>query len=118
ARLDPDCAMAYWGMALVLGPNINMAMPPEAEPKAYELISRAVELKSNATEREQAYIEALSTRYTGAEQPDRSALDRKYAEAMGTITHCGAARPRRPSCRPCVSWASLSSLGLRLAADF
>ena len=33
-RLDPDCAMAYWGMALVLGPNINMAMPPDAEPRA------------------------------------------------------------------------------------
>ena len=31
ARLDPNCAMAYWGMALVMGPNINMAMPPEAE---------------------------------------------------------------------------------------
>ena len=25
ARLDPNCAMAYWGMALVQGPNINMA---------------------------------------------------------------------------------------------
>ena len=40
ARLDPDCAMAYWGMALVLGPNINMAMPPEAEPQAYEMIQK------------------------------------------------------------------------------
>ena len=25
ARLDPACAMAYWGQALVLGPNINAA---------------------------------------------------------------------------------------------
>jgi hypothetical protein len=30
ARLDPNCAMAYWGMALVLGPNINMSMSPKA----------------------------------------------------------------------------------------
>ena len=52
ARLDPDCAMAYWGMALVLGPNINMAMPPEAEPKAYELIRQAIALKKNASEKE------------------------------------------------------------------
>ena len=85
ARLDPDCAMAYWGMALVLGPNINMAMPPKAEPEAYKLISKAVELKDNASEKEQAYIDALSVRYTGAEQPDRSALDRKYAEAMSGL---------------------------------
>ena len=34
ARLDPNCAMAYWGQALVLGPNINAAMDPEDEPRA------------------------------------------------------------------------------------
>jgi tetratricopeptide (TPR) repeat protein len=85
ARLDPDCAMAYWGMALVLGPNINMAMPPEAEPEAYKLISKAIELKNNASEKEQAYIDALSVRYTNAEQSDRSALDRQYAEAMSGL---------------------------------
>ena len=28
ARLDPSCAMAYWGQALVLGPNINAPMTP------------------------------------------------------------------------------------------
>ena len=82
ARLDPDCAMAYWGMALVLGPNINMAMAPEAEPKAYELLQKAIVLKNNASEKEQAYIEALAARYTDAENPDRYALDRAYAEAM------------------------------------
>ena len=34
ARLDPDLAMAYWGHALVLGPNINMPMDAASEPKA------------------------------------------------------------------------------------
>src|SRR6476469_4479393 len=38
ARLDPGCAMAYWGQALVLGPNINAAMSPDDEPKALALI--------------------------------------------------------------------------------
>jgi hypothetical protein len=37
ARLDPACAMAYWGIALVGGPNINMDMPADAEPQAYKL---------------------------------------------------------------------------------
>ena len=36
ARLDPNCAMAYWGIALVLGPNINAAMNDEAVQPAYE----------------------------------------------------------------------------------
>ena len=82
ARLDPDCAMAYWGMALVLGPNINLAMPPEAEPQAYELIQKAIALKKNVSAKEQAYIDALATRYSGQANPDRNALDRTYAEAM------------------------------------
>ncbi|MBW2444184.1 MAG: hypothetical protein JRH12_27185 [Deltaproteobacteria bacterium] len=82
ARLDPNCAMAYWGMALVMGPNINMAMSPEAEQPAYETIRKAVALKNTASEREQAYIDALAKRYSGEEKPDRSALDRAYAAAM------------------------------------
>ena len=27
-RLDPNCALCYWGEALVLGPNINAPMDP------------------------------------------------------------------------------------------
>ncbi len=82
ARLDPKCAMAYWGMALVLGPNINMAMAPEKEPQAYEMIQKAVALKNNASERERAYIEALAKRYSGDAKPSRTVLDRAYREAM------------------------------------
>jgi tetratricopeptide (TPR) repeat protein len=82
ARLDPNCAMAYWGMALVLGPNINMAMSPEAEQPAHETIRKAVALKNTASEREQAYIDALAKRYSGEEKPNRRALDRAYAAAM------------------------------------
>ncbi len=82
ARLDPNCAMAYWGMALVLGPNINMAMAPEAEPKAYELLQQAIARKKYASEKEQAYIDALAVRYSGERNPDRNALDRSYVKAM------------------------------------
>lgn len=81
ARLDPDCAMAYWGQALVLGPNINAAMDPNDEPKAYELAQKAVALKSKASERERAYIDALAQRYSGKPE-DRAARDKAYAAAM------------------------------------
>ena len=86
ARLDPNCAMAYWGMAYVIGPNINLAMAPENEPKAYELIQKALALKSNVSEREQAYIDALVTRYSKEAKPDRNALDRAYAKAMRQLS--------------------------------
>ena len=81
ARLDPRCAMAYWGHALVLGPNINAPMDPEAEPKAYELVQRAVALKAGASPRERAYIDALAVRYTGKAE-DRAKADRAFADAM------------------------------------
>ena len=86
ARLDPDCAMAYWGQALVLGPNINMPMPPDAEPQAYELIQKAVALKAKVSERERAYIDALAKRYSNEEKPDRTTLDRAYAEAARQLS--------------------------------
>jgi tetratricopeptide (TPR) repeat protein len=85
ARLDPALAMAYWGQALVLGPNINASMDAAAEPKALELIQKAVALKAKVTPRERAYIDALATRYTGKPE-DRAAADRAYVEAMRKLT--------------------------------
>lgn len=86
ARLDPDCAMAYWGQALVLGPNINAPMDPNDETKAYELVQKAVTLQSQASEREQAYIEALVLRYSG-DSEDRAARDKAYAAAMREVAN-------------------------------
>ena len=84
ARLDPSCAMALWGQALVLGPNINALMNADDEPKAHALAQKALELKAGATEREQAYIEALAKRYTG-KTADRQAADRAFAHAMSEL---------------------------------
>lgn len=84
ARLDPGCAMAYWGQALVLGPNINVPMTPEDEPKALELVQKAVATKARASAREQAYIDALSQRYSGKAE-ERAARDRAYADAMREV---------------------------------
>ena len=85
ARLDPNCAIAYWGQALVLGPNINMPMPPEAEPEAHKLIQKAIELKPHASSKERDYIDALAKRYSGDAKPDRKALDQAYANAMKSV---------------------------------
>ena len=85
ARLDPNLAMAYWGQALVLGPNINAPMAPEAEPTALALLQKAIALKGKATARERAYIDALAARYTG-NAADRDAANRAYADAMQKLT--------------------------------
>lgn len=82
ARLDPQCAMAWWGVALVLGPHVNAAMKPEDAPKAWEAITKANQLASNASAKERDYIAALSTRYAKNPPEDRTALDLAYLDAM------------------------------------
>ena len=84
ARLDPNLAMAYWGQALVLGPNINALMEPNEEPQAYELVQTALSLKSRASAKEQTYIDALAQRYSGT-ATDRTARDQAYAKAMRAV---------------------------------
>ena len=84
ARLDPSCAMAYWGQALVIGPNINAAMNPDDEPKAFELVEKAASLGRRATVRERDYIAALAKRYTG-KAADRATADRAFADAMRAL---------------------------------
>ncbi len=94
ARLDPQCAMAYWGQALVLGPNINATMNAEDEPKAKALADKAVALKPRASARERAYIDAIAVRYTGRAE-DRAKADRAFADAMRKVTRRLPPRPRR-----------------------
>ncbi len=86
ARRDPNCAMAYWGKALVLGPNINRPMTPDAVPEAYEALRNALELRGRVTSREQAYIDALATRYVEDVLPERRKQDLEYAAAMKALT--------------------------------
>ena len=84
ARLDPGLAMAYWGQALVLGPNINAMMEPNEEPQALEIMQQAKSLMMNASPKEQALISALEKRYSGKTE-HRTTNDKAYAEAMREV---------------------------------
>ena len=81
-RLDPACAMAFWGEALVLGPNINAPMSEEAAAQAWTVLQKANAAASQASPREQAYINALTKRYVEQNPEDRAPLDLAYADAM------------------------------------
>lgn len=85
ARLDPDCAMAYWGWALVLGPNLNLPMMEDVVEQAYEAIQLAVSKASKVSEQEQDYIEALALRYSDDTKADRGNLDAAYAKVMAEL---------------------------------
>jgi tetratricopeptide (TPR) repeat protein len=85
AELDPKLAMAYWGIALSLGPNININITSENMLKAYKASQRALELSSDASPNEQAYIKALTTRYTDDLKVNVTSLALKYREAMKKV---------------------------------
>lgn len=84
ARLDSKLAMAYWGQALVLGPNINAMMDPNNEAQALKMVQQAKLHMANASPREQALINALEKRYSGKSE-HRKLNDKSYAEAMRKV---------------------------------
>ena len=82
AELDPQSAMAFWGLALALGPCINLDVDPPHEKAAYEAVQKALSLGPGATESERAYIRALAKRYSSDPKIDLRKLDANYAQAM------------------------------------
>jgi tetratricopeptide (TPR) repeat protein len=91
-RLDPECAMCFWGEALATGPNINVTSNGKAvmsngdRKSAYAALLQALALKAKVSIAEQGYIDALATRYDGDPESDRTLLDIAYANAMRELT--------------------------------
>lgn len=84
-KADPKLAMAWWGEALVLGPNINAPMMPEAAAPALAALAKAVELAPGAPAKDRALIAALQQRYSADPKAERASLDAAYADAMKSV---------------------------------
>jgi tetratricopeptide (TPR) repeat protein len=84
-ELDPNLAMAYWGIAHALGPDINNPMTREHRLMAITAIGKAMALEAHANRQERDYIEALRTRYTAEEPADRTPLDIAFRDAMASL---------------------------------
>src|SRR6185369_7670158 len=86
ARLDPNCAMAHWGIALANGPHINFpVVPPPAAETAWKELALAQAAAVHATPLEREMIAALAQRYANPQPDDRSSLDLAYANAMRKV---------------------------------
>jgi tetratricopeptide (TPR) repeat protein len=85
-KLDPNCAICYWGEAWAWGTDLNVFMSADDAPHAYEAIQKAVSLRAHATPAEQAYIDALANRYVEKfNADDTKAEDEAYADAMAAV---------------------------------
>ncbi len=82
---DPDCAMCYWGLAYVLGPNYNAGMDQELVSDAHAAIQTAQLLSNACTERERDLISAMSSRYPNDEEGHTSRADSAYSEHLRTL---------------------------------
>lgn len=79
---EPKFAMAYWGEALGLGPDINTPLAENNFNAAHIAIEKAAALESGASEAERAYIEAMRVRYRGSfTNHDKAQVE--YRKAMG-----------------------------------
>ncbi|HLF63503.1 MAG TPA: hypothetical protein VI603_07115 [Saprospiraceae bacterium] len=81
-RQDPQCAMCYWGLAYVLGPNYNAPMESDVLPAALEALQQARLVMHRSSAKERAMIEALATRYPPSKDVDPSPYYEAYANAM------------------------------------
>ena len=86
AQLDPQLAMAYWGISLALGSNYNVQAEGPALLEAFSNLQKAISLAPKASEHERAYIEALSKRYSSDLQVDKQKLAVDYKNAMGALS--------------------------------
>jgi len=86
AELDPASPMPHWGIALALGPNINLDVDPEREKAAYDEAQKAKSMASSAPAGERAYIDGLVKRYSNDPKADLKALAVQYKDAMREVT--------------------------------
>src|SRR5271155_2453332 len=83
AKLDPMCAMAYWGMALARGPNYNeWVIDASREKIAAEAIKKALALERGAGAGEQAYIHAMDKRFSADPKAGQKKMGANYRDAM------------------------------------
>ncbi len=84
---DPNCAICYWGEAWAWGSYLNGPMSAAESPMAYAAIQKAISLKTHASEKERAFIDAMAVRYVEKfDVSKRGDQDRAYADAMRKLS--------------------------------
>jgi tetratricopeptide (TPR) repeat protein len=85
-ELDPKLAIAYWGVAEAVGPNYNDPASDERFAAAHVAIQKAVDLSTNASPAEQAYIQAMALRFPADPKADRRQAAEAYHDAMREVS--------------------------------
>jgi tetratricopeptide (TPR) repeat protein len=81
---DPECAIAYWGIALSLLNNPHGAIPAPNLPLGLAAIEKAKAVGAR-TERERDYIDALAVMYVDYDNTPQPARVQSYLKAMEAL---------------------------------
>ncbi len=84
-RLGPNCAMAWYGKALALGPNINYPTGYRPPSDAYQAAMKSLQLSDQCTDLEKDLISAIKQRYSADTTTDVTRLKAAYAQAMKVV---------------------------------
>jgi tetratricopeptide (TPR) repeat protein len=84
-ELDPQLAMAFWGVAEAVGPNYNDPADPARYKQAHDAVQKAVELSADASPSDQAYIQALAKRFPADPSSDLKKAAEDYRDAMRQV---------------------------------
>jgi tetratricopeptide (TPR) repeat protein len=85
ARLDPQCALCFWGIALTEGANYNSPTTADREQNALAAVRQAQGFAAGARPVEKALIDAIAKRHSADPGATRDVLDRAYADAMRAV---------------------------------
>ena len=85
AELDPNLAMAYWGIAEAVGPNYNDPASDDRFRRAHEAIQKASDLSATASANEKAYIAAMAKRFPADGTAERRQAAEQYRDAMREV---------------------------------
>lgn len=83
-QADPECAIAYWGIALSLLGNPHFPAPKENLTEGLAVLQKAKALGAKS-ELERDYINALLAFYSGDEKATFGERTRAYLEAIQTV---------------------------------
>ncbi len=99
AELDPELAMAFWGVAEAVGPNYNDPASEDRFAQAHAAIEKAQALAPDISESDKAYIDVpRATRPTLTRLPN----------AFPPIPNPICMPPRNSIAMPCATWSSAS----------
>lgn len=84
-ELDPQLAMAWWGVAEAVGPNYNDPADPDRFKRAHDAVQKAVDLSANSSAGEQAYVQAMAKRFPADPNADLKKAAEDYHDAMREV---------------------------------